>query len=279
MRICLLQMVLIVAAMSAALLPLAAEPTPGVEPEPVTLVYAPTADQVDARSLRVEITQLLLADAPTGMTGSATADSKLTATAVTVDGSTLRMEIANLRQQMAGHALPSTSPEPAILSVDRRARLTEPPVQETQAAGEILSQGGLPVQALVVICGLPQLPDKPVLPGDTWQRTDTYDLPGLGQAKLEISTTFEGLKDGVATLRSTIRIRVPDFEADNPLLPGQKVKVHNLIVDATDLVQQYEVARSTVQEARGILRASLEATAPDLTLPLKLVATVTYQAP
>jgi hypothetical protein len=69
------------------------------------------------------------------------------------------MEITKLRQQMAGHALPSTSPQPAVLAVDRRARLTKPPAQETQAAGEILSQGGLPVQALVVICGLPQLPD------------------------------------------------------------------------------------------------------------------------
>jgi hypothetical protein len=255
--------------------------SPPAAPAPVTFTYAPDAHLVDLHALRVDITDILLTDATTGMTGSATAEVKFSTVAVPADGNgaTLRLELAKIRQQMAGHSLNSAPPLPALLCLDNCARLKQISSQDPQAAGEILSQGGLPLQALAVLCGVPQLPDKPVSPGDTWQRTDTYDLPGLGQAKLEIATTFNSLQDGVAVLDSTIRANIPDFEADNPLLPGQKVKVRNMVVDLTGLVQRYEVAHSVVRQASGKLQAALEATAPDLTLPLKLVASFAYRPP
>ena len=257
-----------------SLLPLAADEPPVA---PVTLEYAPAANQVDQRYLRVDIKDILITDASTGMTGSATAEVKLTVTTVTADTATLRGEISKLSQRMAGHALPSTPPKPMVLQADRRARLLQAPAQESQAPGEILSQGGLPIQALTVICCLPQLPDKPVAPGDTWQRQDTYDMPGLGKTSLAITTTFLGMQQGVAMLRSTIRVSVPDFQADNPLLPGQQITIHNLVVEATDLLQQYDPERSAVLQAAGNLKASLEANGPDMTMPVKLVAAVNYR--
>jgi hypothetical protein len=166
-----------------------------------------------------------------------------------------------------------------LLCLDHYARLTDPPGAQTPAApaaGEILSQGGLPLQAVAVICALPQLPDHPVSPGDTWRRHATYDFPGLGRATLDLTTTLVALQGGVATLNSHLIMHVPDFSADNPVLPGQKMKVHNLVVEVTDLTQQYDSATSVVQQSAGKLQASLEARAPDLTLPLKLTATVTY---
>lgn len=251
------------------------------ETAPVSLSYAPTADLADTRSLRVDITDLLLADARTGMTGLATAQVKLKTTAVPADGNgaTLRLELASIRQQMAGRSLNSPPPKPVLLALDGRARLKQMPTQESQAAGEILSQGGLPLQALAVLSCLPQLPDQAVSPGDNWQRTDTYDLPGLGQARLEITTTFNSVQDGLAILDTNLRIQVPDFEADNPLLPGQKVQVHNMVVEITGLVQRYDLAQSLVTEASGKLKAELEANAPDLSLPLKLIANFSYRPP
>ncbi len=251
------------------------------EAAPLTLNYTPAADLVDTRALRVDITDLLLADARTGMTGLATAQVKLTTTAIPADGNgaTLRLELASIRQQMAGRSLNSPPPQPVLLALDGHARLKQMPTQDPQAAGEILSQGGLPLQALAVLCCLPQLPDQAVSPGDNWQRTDTYDLPGLGQARLEIATTFNSVQDGLAILDTNLRIRVPDFEADNPLLPGQKVQVHNMVVEMTGLVQRYDLARSVVTQASGKLKAELEANAPDLSLPLKLIANFAYRAP
>jgi hypothetical protein len=199
------------------------------------------------------------------MTGFATGQVKLTTQTVTTEGNavTLKVELLKVRQRMTGQTLASPLPKPVLLSLDGYARLTDPPRQEAPAAGEIISQGGLPVQAVAVICAVPQLSDHPAAPGDTWARTAT-------------STTLVSLQDGVATLNSHLLMKVPDFQADNPVLPGQKVKVHNLVVEVIDLVQQYDTAASVVRQSSGQLKASLEATAPDITLPIKLTATVTY---
>jgi hypothetical protein len=275
MRSCLLSVAVVAVILSGAGA-WAADPAP--EPALVTFVYSPPADLVDQRKLQANVTDVLLSDTSTRMTGCATATVKLSTREISADGptTTMRVEIAQMRQQMAGRTLNSPLPKPALLRLDSHARLIGLPTQDAQAAGEIISQGGLPLQALAVICGMPQLPDQGVALGATWQRTDSYNLPGLGQAKLEMATTFVSLKDGLATFRSNIRIHVPDFDADNPLLPGEKVKIHNMVVDLTDLTQQYEVARSVVSRADSGLKAQLEAVSPDITLPLKLTATVSY---
>jgi hypothetical protein len=48
------------------------------------------------------------------------------------------------------------------------------------------------------------------------------------------------------------------------------------VVDVTDLIQEYDLATSVVRQASGKLQAKFDADAPDLSLPLKLTATVTY---
>ncbi len=264
--------------MLAAAWPVAAQTEPAPAPAPV-LRYAPALDQVDTGKLQVRISDLLLSGTPTGMTGAADAENQISVTAVEEAGTSLKLEITRLQQQMAGHALPSTCPEPTALQVDERARLIGTPTVEAQVQGDVLSQGGLPVQVLVLLCALPQLPDGPVAAGESWQRTDTYQLPGLGPAKLQSASTFGNVTEGIATISSNLRVSVPDFEADNPLLPGQKVKVRNLVVEISELVQEYNLERSVVRRAGGSLRASLEATSPDLTLPVKLVAKITYESP
>jgi hypothetical protein len=192
---------------------------------------------------------------------------------------TVQVELTKLRQQMGGHAMKTLPPDPVLLHLDRSASLIGVPCQEKPAAGEILSQGGLPLQAVAVLCAVPQLPDHPVAPGDTWRRTRTYAFPGLGNTTVELTTTLVALQAGVATLSSHLVMHVPDFDADNPVLPGQKVKVHNLVVEITDLMQQYDCATSAVQQASGKLKATLEADAPDLNLPLEMRATISYALP
>ena len=263
-----------------SLAPLAADPAPPPALAPTALQYTPT-NLNDHHTLRVDITQVLLADAETGMKGYAQGEVKLTtpAPAPGDTGVAVCVTLTKLRQQMSGHALKALPPDPLLLRLDGSASLTGAPCQEKPATGEILSQGGLPLQAVAVICAVPQLPDHPVSPGDTWQRTRTYDFPGLGNATVNLTTTLVSLQAGVATLNSHLVMHVPDFDADNPVLPGQKIKVHNLVVEVTDLTQQYDCATSVVLQAAGKLKATLEANAPDLSLPLEMRATISYSPP
>ncbi|HEY3397447.1 MAG TPA: hypothetical protein VGM19_07250 [Armatimonadota bacterium] len=243
-----------------------------------TLTFTPQ-DTV-TRSLQVAITAVLLNDAPTGMTGGASAQCKLSPRVLADPGvgTALRLELSKLDQQMAGRRLNVKVPPPALLQVDRRGRLLELPGMDTsgQPVGEILSQGGVPLQTLAVLCALPQLPDGDVDPGDTWKRTDSYDLPGLGLAKVTVESTFVGIKEGVAVLKTHLVAQVPDFQADNPLGPGQKITVSNLVLDLADLTQLYDLTACSVTSATGTIKASMDATTADIVLPVKVQALLKY---
>ncbi len=247
----------------------------------VTLEFTPAADLADSPALRVTISEVLLTEAPTGLTGQATAAVQVCTQEADPQGQffVMRVGLSKVSQQMAGRNLAVTTPGPVVLKLDRRARLLEIPAQDPPPVGEILSQGGVPLQAIAVICAIPQLPEEPVAPGGTWTHEETWAFPGLGEVKLQAASVLVGMNGDLAAIRSNVRLSVPDFEADNPLVPGQKVQVRNLAVDVTDLAQDYDTARSVVRRAEGKINASLEARSPDIVLPVRVVAAVEYTEP
>jgi len=258
---------------------LTGEPAAG-EPA-VTLEFTPAADLVDSRTIKVTINEVLLTEAPTGLTGQATATVKISTKEADPQGQffVMQMELSKVSQQMAGRNLPATPPAPLALKLDRRARLLEILAQEMPLVGEILSQGGVPLQAIAVLCSIPQLPEQPTAPGGTWTQEETWTFPDLGEVKLQAASVLVGVNGDQAAIKSNVRLTVPDFEADNPLMPGQKLTVHNLVVDLTDLAQAYDTARSAVRKAEGKINASLEARSPDMVLPIRVIAAVQYGEP
>lgn len=260
---------------------------PGLADDPpagqpaVTLEFTPAADFADSRTLKVTISEVLLTEAPTGLTGQASAAVEVSTKEADPQGQffVMRVDLSKVSQQMAGRNLAVTPPGPVALKLDRRARLLEIPAQELPPVGEILSQGGVPLQAIAVICGIPQLPEEPVAPGGTWMHEETWAFPGLGEVKLQAASVLVGMNGNLAAIKSNVRLIVPDFEADHPLMPGQKVQVHNLTVDFTDLAQDYDTVRSVVCRAEGKVNASLEARSPDIVLPVRVVAGVQYIEP
>lgn len=249
--------------------------------QPIALEFNPAADLTDNRALRVTINEVLLTEAPSGLTGQATAAVQISTKETDPAGQffVMRVELSKVRQQMAGRNLPVATPSPVGIKVDRHGRLLEISAQQLSPVGEILSQGGVPLQAIAVICGIPQLPEAPVAVGGTWTREQVWPFPGLGEVRLQAASVLAGVNGNLAAIRSNVRLIVPDFEADNPLMPGQKVQVRNLTVDLTDLVQEYDTARSVVCRAAGKLSASLEARSPDIVLPVRVIAVVEYTEP
>jgi len=260
-----------------------AEPVAGEPLPPVVLEFAPPLDLVDNRQVKVNITEILLNGAPTGLTAAASGVVKWSVIEVDdeISETTVRVEIVDLAQQLVGQDLNSRLPLPMLLRLDLYARLVDPPdvkAPPPQQAGEILSQGGLPLQALAVICALPQLPDHPVAVGESWEQTLVYHLPGFGEVQLEVETVLKAAADNVAQLESHLQAHLPDFEADNPLMPGQLLHISQAVIEFTDFLQEYDLNLSLVRRAQGKVKATFEATAPDMLLPVKLVADLTYGA-
>ncbi|NLO74081.1 MAG: hypothetical protein GX100_08270 [candidate division WS1 bacterium] len=279
--------------------PVLAEPA-----APPNLAYFPRPAQVDTRDLRVHITEVLLADAPTGMNGVARATMQIAVQSqdVTTGQTVVQSSMSKVSSEIAGRKLKQVPMPTYCLLLDQQARLLalgngdslpppnptvlpgSPPLEVLKAAlargaGELISQGGVPLQALGLQCALPLLPDRPVQMGDTWQASYTCQFEGAGEATEEATVALLGLEAGLATFSSNLRYTLPEFEAPNPLLPGQKMKVENAVLELTDLVQEYELATSVVRAAHARMTMTLQAVSPDMTLPIKIKANLTYAAP
>lgn len=285
----------------AALVALPALPLRAEEPASFSLTHRPAVGLADTRQLRVVITEILLAETPTGLTGNAATTSQLQVKALDpgLPQTVLQTQLGALTSELAGRKGSVPPGAPFYLRLDPCARLlalsrdnpqapapAEPrPLSPAhailqyvldQGAGDLLAQGGIPVQALAAQCTFPLLPDHPVKVGDSWQVQSVSDSADGGQLQQESTVTLQALANQRARFCSTVRYALPDFQASNPLLPGTKMRVHNAVLDLMDFVQDYDLAQSLVLEARGKLRVTLEGISPDMTLPLQLSADVTF---
>lgn len=256
-------------------------PAPEEVSPPVVMEFAPPLDLVDCRQVKVDITEVLLNENATGLTAASSGLAQWSVVEVDDETAetTMRMKLANLAQRIMGQDLDSHPPPPILLRVDLCAQLVDRPNAEAtpkQPAGEILSQGGLPLQTLAVLCALPQLPDHPVAVGESWEHTLVYQLPGFGKVQLEIETVLKDVADNVAQLESHLQAHLPDFEADNPLMPGQVVEISQAVIQLTEFVQEYDLDLCLVRRAGGKANATFKATGPDMCFPVKLIANLTY---
>jgi len=112
--------------------------------------------------------------------------------------------------------------------------------------------------------------------GDSWQGTYAADFAGGGQLTEQVTTTLTALDATTAHLSSDLHYAIPDFDADNPLLPGAKMRVRNAVLDITGLTQDYVLATSVVREAHGKMTVSLDAVSPEMTLKIKIAARVNF---
>jgi len=269
-----------------------------------SLAYLPSPTQVDAREVRVLLFEVLLADAPTGMQGVTKARLQIAVKSQEArNGQTVvQSSMSKISSEIAGRKLQPIPVPSYYLRLDQQAHLLGlsssniPPSANSEVqllspslevlkealahgAGELISQGGVPLQALGLQCALPLLPDRPVQVSDTWQACYTCQFENGGEAREDATVKLLSLKEGLAIFSSHIRYTLPEFEAPNPLLPGQKMKVENAVLELEDFVQEYELATSLVRAAHAKMTMTLQAISPDMVLPIRIEAHLVYTAP
>lgn len=154
--------------------------------------------------------------------GSQTLDMDATQTvtwevvSVADDGTaTIRVSVTDMSGTVNGTEIPST------------AAHSQPFDMQIAQDGRILSVGGMSLAAFEQTPGAsfpgmsqltPLLPDEPVSPGDSWEKTFSQDVPfGEGTIGFTATSTLEGYEEvnGVDAARVTTELTVPlDFTLD-----------------------------------------------------------------
>ena len=254
-------------ACGAILAPLAAQ-GPAME-----ITYSPAPDWTLDRQLQLTIPDVALNDMPTGLFGSGTTTLRWTvvpaAEGEALDETALQGEVLSLTTVLAGQPMPASLLPVARIRISPQAIPVDLPTFKSDplAPDRQLPQIGLAALGAALLCALPPLPDHAVAVGDSWERGGTFEIKEavVGQVEVTQKIALTSLADGVATFTSTVHALLPDFQAPNPLLPGQTLTCQAMTVDVPELVQTYDVARSQVTEARAKLNLKANLVAPEMT--------------
>jgi hypothetical protein len=232
-----------------------------------TLRYAPAVDTADQGRVKVALLDLTYQGTPLGFTGAAQSVYKTRVTKVEGSVASVEIRLSDIKADLMGETYTPKPPDAVTVRMGARGTLVG---IEPAGGGSFnpLGDQGLPLQALAMMSAAMQFPDKPVACGDTWELTEEYALPNMGQVKMKTSSALQSVDGALATIKSRIEIALPDINAPNPLVPEQQITYKNGKVVVDDLIRVYDMDASQLRRATGRVQMEFLAQFPDMPAPM-----------
>ncbi|GEM_PF-6623341 len=160
-------------------------------------------------------------DVPLAVTGDAAVDLRLDVLKIAEDGTaTLRATFGQVQANLLGERRPASTPAPMELRVSRRGALVG--VQSgNEAAMDLFAHGGVPIELVVLMAGVVELPAEPVAPGESWAVERRQQIPEMGEVLLRTESRVASLTEAEMTVLTDIRADLPDFTTTNPIQAGE----------------------------------------------------------
>ena len=130
--------------------------------------------------------------------------------------------------------------------------------EEGSSAMDLMSSGGLPIDAIALMALSLQFPEEPLKVGAEWTSQQEQDLPLIGKASITKVSRLVAVKDGKAIFESRESSEVPPFEMPNPLMQGT-MKVQSAKFLADKIEREYDLKRSMITRAKGAFRLEINA--------------------
>ncbi len=215
---------------------------------------------------------------PLAVTGAADADVTLSVLAIDDRGvATVQALFSELAAELMGEARPSATPEPVELQVDRLGRIVGATGGPPAGDVDLFASGGIPVQVVVLLAGVVELPEAPVGVGESWVSEREQDVPGLGEVTLVTTSRLESIADGVATVSTDLRASLPDFTTRNPLQDND-ITVRNGVLAVAGMERTIDLATGLPASARGAMSFDCMAAVGDFgDLPLSLTSSFSME--
>lgn len=204
---------------------------------------------------------------PLAVTGNAEVDVTYTVREVGEDGvATIVADFGPVTGELLGQAQNSPPPTPIELRVDALGR----PVGAAGGEGMNLNvfAGGIPVQLVVLLAAVAELPTEPVAPGEAWSVQSTQEAPEIGAVNMTSSSRLVAIDEQGVTLATDVSARFPDFTAPNPLQGGE-VTVRNAVLTVEGMERRLDAVSGLTHSAQATMRIDCTASMGGLAeLPL-----------
>ena len=235
----------------------------------LALKYTPEAGTTWEEMLTGDLRDILLQGQPLGYTGSAT--TKLKSEIVSRDAdqqfSLVKLYCDDVTAKLNGQTTKPTPPTPVTLKVTELGCVSLP--EQSKTAFNLLDTGGVPLQVIAILAHGLRFSDEAVGVGEEWVCQDSYNLPGVGDVRINTRWRLMSFTDGVATIASTAAGALPDFKAPSPM-GGADMDMKNGKLYITEMKQEYDVGKSRVLTTNGKVRIDAVADLAGMQVPVSL---------
>lgn len=187
-------------------------------------------------------------DVPLAVTGEAAVDLTLEVVAVDDEGiATLRATFGRVTASLLGEPQEASTPSPVELRVNDRGALVAVQSEDTPEL-DLFASGGVPLELVVLMVGVVELPDGPVELGESWTIERCQQVPQVGEVIMRVTSRIVEIADGEVAVITDLSASLPDFTTPNPLQQGD-VTVSNGVLTISDM-------RRTVDTSTGLIKSA-----------------------
>jgi hypothetical protein len=161
------------------------------------------------------------AGVPLAVTGSATMDVTLEVTAIDELGvATILVTFDSMSAELMGRPQQPARPAPVSLRVDRKGQVLDTAAAEGPQL-DLFAGGGVPLQLVVLLAGVVELPATPIAIGDSWTLERSQTLPQVGEIRTRVTSQLGSISAAEAVVVTDVEASFPDFTTTNPIQDNQ----------------------------------------------------------
>ncbi|MFP4248469.1 MAG: hypothetical protein ACLFU7_02355 [Armatimonadota bacterium] len=193
-------------------------------------------------------------DVPLAVTGEAGVDLTLEVLEVSEEGvATIRATFGEVEATLMDDPQDAGTPEPAELAVDERGALVELTAGDG-AALDLFASGGVPLQFVVLLAGVVEMPSEPVGPGEEWTIERCQQLPDVGEVSMTVTSRITEISEGEIVVVTDINATVPEFSTANPLRDGAEATVQDGVLTIEGMTRRIDMTTGLIKAADADMR-------------------------
>jgi hypothetical protein len=192
-------------------------------------------------------------DVPLAVTGSAEVDLTLEALRVDDGGvATVRASFGEVQATLLEEPQEASTPAPVDLRIDGRGALVGLSGEQSPEIN-LFASGGVPLQMVVLLAGVVEMPAQPVGIGETWSTERSQQIPQVGEITMVATSRITQLSEQQLTVVTDIEASLPDFTTANPLQDAD-VTVQNGVLSIQGMRRTLNVETGLIAAAEAQMK-------------------------
>jgi len=191
-------------------------------------------------------------DVPLAVTGDAAVDVTLEVIGVSdEDVATVRATFGEIEATLLGEPQDTGTPSATELQLNERGALVGLTSGDSSQI-DLFASGGVPLQLVVLLAGVVEMPEGPVGVGETWTIERCQQVPQVGEVNMSVTSRISEISGGKVVVRTDLQASLPDIKTANPLQDGD-VTIQNGVLNIEGMKRTIDVGTGLIESAEAVM--------------------------